>query len=152
KQHCTFCGLNGSGMAFRSRPPAVVQQELTAAVRRQRTLDVLTVDNIMDQRYFSTLLPALAETGWDLRPHYELKANLQPEQLETLRRAGVWHVQPGIESLSSRVLGLMRKGITGCRNVETLREGAEQGLTVAWNWLYGFPGETAADYGAVLEQ
>src|SRR4030095_16127246 len=28
KSHCTFCGLNGSSMAFRSKSPARVVQEL----------------------------------------------------------------------------------------------------------------------------
>ncbi len=152
KHQCTFCGLNGASIAFRSKPPAAVLQELEAAVRRYQALDVIMVDNIMDMRYFATLLPALAASDWDLRLHYEVKSNLTAEQTRLLREAHVWHVQPGIESLSTRVLQLMREGVSGCQNVETLRDCEEQNLTVSWNYLYGFPGEAESDYRPVLDQ
>jgi hypothetical protein len=62
------------------------------------------------------------------------------------------HIQPGIESLSSRVLDLMTKGVTGARNVRTLRECENHSLTCSWNLLYGFPGERAEDYAPVIDQ
>ncbi|MCE0447112.1 hypothetical protein LT493_30020 [Streptomyces tricolor] len=62
------------------------------------------------------------------------------------------HIQPGIESLGSRVLDLMDKGVTGARNVRTLRECENHAPTCSWNLLYGFPGECAEDYAPVIEQ
>jgi ribosomal peptide maturation radical SAM protein 1 len=152
KNHCTFCGLNGTAMTFRAKAPAAVVEELTGLVRRHQTLDVIMVDNIIDNRYFRDVLPSVAALDWDLRVHYEVKSNLRPDEIEALRRAGVTHVQPGIESLVSPVLKLMDKGVTGVRNVRTLRDCESAGLTVSWNWLYGFPGERLADYLAVLGQ
>ncbi|MFD7658193.1 RiPP maturation radical SAM C-methyltransferase [Actinosynnema sp. NPDC059797] len=150
--HCTFCGLNGTLMEFRSKSPDRVLDELAHLVSRHQVLDVITVDNIIDNNYFRTVLPRIAEQGWDLRVHYELKSNLKPAEVEVLRRAGVAHVQPGIESLVSPVLKLMDKGVSGLRNVRTLRDCESHGLTVSWNWLYGFPGETAAEYADVVRQ
>jgi ribosomal peptide maturation radical SAM protein 1 len=150
--HCTFCGLNGSLMEFRSKAPDRVLDELSYLVSRHQVLDVITVDNIIDSAYYRTVLPRIAELDWDLRVHYELKSNLKPTEIEALRAAGVAHVQPGIESLSSPVLKLMDKGVSGLRNVRTLRDCESACLTVSWNWLYGFPGETAADYAEVLRQ
>ena len=152
KHHCKFCGLNGSGMKFRSKRPERVWEELSALVRRHRVLDVAMVDNILDYRYFDTLLPHIVGSDWDLRIHYEIKANLSPAKMELLRRARITHIQPGIESLSSNVLRLMDKGVSGPQNVATLREAANEGLTVSWNYLYGFPGEAAADYEDVIRQ
>jgi ribosomal peptide maturation radical SAM protein 1 len=152
KHHCKFCGLNGSGMVFRSKHPDRVWDDLAHLVERHQTLDVVMVDNILDHRYFHSLLPRIAASDWDLRIHYEIKANLKPEQMRMLREARITHVQPGIESLSSRVLGLMDKGVSGPQNVATIREGQNQGLTVSWNHLYGFPGETDADYRSVIAQ
>ncbi|WBB56661.1 RiPP maturation radical SAM C-methyltransferase [Verrucosispora sp. WMMD573] len=152
KHHCTFCGLNGTGMQFRAKPPQTVIEELTSLVRRHQTLDAIMVDNIIDNRYFRELLPSVAALDWDLRIHYEVKSNLRPDEIAVLRQAGVTHVQPGIESLVSPVLKLMDKGVTGVRNVRTLRDCEAASLTVSWNWLYGFPTESTADYEAVLRQ
>ncbi|EPH41840.1 RiPP maturation radical SAM C-methyltransferase [Streptomyces aurantiacus] len=152
KHHCTFCGLNGSSMQFRSKNPSVFFDELTELARRHRVLDMYVVDNILDMNYLKSLLPRITESGYDLRLQYEIKSNMRRHQLEILAEAGVIHVQPGIESLNSRVLGLMDKGVTGCLNVRMLRDASAVGLSVAWNYLYGFPGEEAADYDEVIEQ
>ncbi|MFD5464649.1 RiPP maturation radical SAM C-methyltransferase [Kitasatospora sp. NPDC127059] len=152
KHHCTFCGLNGSAIAFRSKDADAVWQEVSDLVERHRILDLVMVDNIMDMGYFGDLLPRMAASGWDLRVHYEVKSNLRPDQLDLLAAAGVVHIQPGIESLNARVLDLMDKGVGGARNVRLLRDCHERGLTVSWNYLYGFPGERDADYRAVIDQ
>jgi ribosomal peptide maturation radical SAM protein 1 len=152
KHQCTFCGLNGSSIAFRSRPAERFGADLGHLVKRHRILDVITVDNIMDMSYFRDLLPGLAASGWDLRIHYEVKANLRADQLRLLADAGVHCVQPGVESLSTRVLELMDKGTTATVNVRLLRDCEAEGITVSWNHLCGFPGETDADYLPVIEQ
>jgi hypothetical protein len=76
---------------------------------------------------------------------YAVKANLTREQLRTMREGGVVRIQPGIESLSSRVLGLMRKGVRASQNVNFLRWSRFYGIGVAWNLIYGFPKESADD-------
>ncbi|MDG4765939.1 RiPP maturation radical SAM C-methyltransferase [Solwaraspora sp. WMMD406] len=152
KHHCTFCGLNGTAMTFRAKSPARVVDELTDLIGRHQTLDVIMVDNIIDNRYYSDFLPRIAALDLDLRLHYEVKSNLRPAEITALRSAGVAHVQPGIESLVSPVLKLMDKGVSGIHNVRTLRDCESASLTVSWNWLYGFPGERLADYEAVLRQ
>jgi hypothetical protein len=40
----------------------------------------------------------------------------------------------------------MRKGTTGLKNIELLKWCREYGVKPVWNLLYGFPGETEADY------
>ncbi len=148
KQHCTFCGLNGHTMTFRSKSPERALSELRGQLRWGRRF--LVVDNILDYRYFRTFLPELASQGIGASFHYEIKANLQPWQVDVLRAAGVDHVQPGIESLSTPILELMRKGTTRLQNLLTLRLCREAGIEVAWNLLFGFPGEDAAEYAEVL--
>ncbi|MEV7470953.1 RiPP maturation radical SAM C-methyltransferase [Streptomyces kronopolitis] len=152
KHHCTFCGLNGSFMQFRSKSPETFYEEIMEMARRHRVLDMYLVDNILDMGYLTTVLPRIIDSGYDLRMHIEIKANMRRAQLRTLAEAGMIYVQPGIESLNSRVLDLMDKGVSGCQNVRMLRDGAETGLSVSWNYLHGFPGETAADYEPVIAQ
>ena len=152
KHHCTFCGLNGASMMFRSKRPDQFIDDLVTLAKRHRILDVMIVDNILDMAYLDSLLPSLAEAEIDLRLMYEIKANLRYEQLEIISKGGVVCIQPGVESLSSKVLKLMDKGVSGCLNVRMLRDAESLGLTVIWAYLYGFPGETDEDYSKIIEQ
>jgi ribosomal peptide maturation radical SAM protein 1 len=148
KHHCTFCGLNGAAMDFRAKSPARVLAELAVQARRYRSFTFEAVDNILDPAHLRELLPALVETGASYTLFYEVKANLSREQLALLARAGVTAIQPGLESLSSHVLALMRKGVRAAQNVNVLRWAQHYGVHVEWNLLWGFPGETVADYAA----
>jgi ribosomal peptide maturation radical SAM protein 1 len=111
---------------------------------------VAVVDNILDMHYFKSMLPELAEHHRPIKLFYEVKANLSREQISLLKRAGVYRIQPGIESLSDRLLALMGKGTTALRNIQLLKWCKEYGIGVDWNLLYGFPGETQADYDEIL--
>ncbi|GHH42566.1 RiPP maturation radical SAM C-methyltransferase [Lentzea cavernae] len=146
KHHCTFCGLNGSTMRFRSKSPKHVLAELDEQSRRYRTFRFDAVDNILAPGYLKELLPALAERGRDYQIFYEVKANLTRPQVKALAAAGVTRLQPGLESLSSHVLSLMDKGVRASQNVNLLRWARYYGISVGWNVLWGFPGETGQDY------
>ncbi|MET8976333.1 RiPP maturation radical SAM C-methyltransferase [Streptomyces sp. NPDC004539] len=151
KHHCTFCGLNGSTMGFRSKSSSRVRRELAELAKAYGSLRFEAVDNILDMKYFGDLLPELREEGYDYQFFYEVKSNLTRERIKALRDSGIVHVQPGIESLDSRILKLMRKGITGLQNVNMLRWGMYYGIDIAWNIIWGFPGEEAAFYADQLE-
>jgi ribosomal peptide maturation radical SAM protein 1 len=146
KHHCTFCGLNNLGMAYRSKSPERVHAELRRQSARYQIVNFEAVDNILDMRYLEALCRPLIDERVDYRLFYEVKSNLKREQLRTLSRAGVNVIQPGIESLSTHVLKLMRKGATMLQNVRVLKWGHYYGINVAWNLLTGFPGETVKDY------
>ncbi len=150
KSHCTFCGLNGGAMAFRSKSQRRALDELRYLVERWRVEMVEAVDNILDMKYFTELLPELARAGLGAQIFYEVKANLTRRHLRLLKDAGVHRIQPGIESLNDHVLSLMRKGTTGLRNIQLLKWCKEYEITVEWNLLYGFPGETLEDYAETL--
>ncbi|GAA1949580.1 RiPP maturation radical SAM C-methyltransferase [Kitasatospora viridis] len=152
KHTCTFCGLNQLTIGFRSRPAEQVLAHLREMIERYRLLDVVAVDNILDMAYLKSLLPQLAAEDWDLHFYYEIKSNLREADVRLLRRAGLVQVQPGIENLSSRVLKIMEKGVHATQNVVLLRDCEENDITVDWNYLYGFPGESDEDYDEVLAQ
>ena len=146
KRHCTFCGLNGQSMAFRSKSAHRALAELEYLLATWGVELVEVVDNILDQHYFHDLLPKLAAKKHSVQIFYEVKANLTRSQVELLRDAGVNRIQPGVESLSDHVLRLMRKGTTGLRNIQLLKWCKEYNISADWNLLYGFPGETREDY------
>jgi ribosomal peptide maturation radical SAM protein 1 len=150
KRHCTFCGLNGQTMTFRSKAPDRVIDELRE-LQRYGVPFIYTVDNIFDHRYFETLLPRLAREPFDHTIFYETKANLTRAQVAALADARIRMIQPGIETLSTPVLELMRKGVSAYQNVRLLKWAAEMGVGVTWTLLYGFPGEKPEDYRAMAE-
>jgi ribosomal peptide maturation radical SAM protein 1 len=146
KHHCTFCGLNGTTMRYRSKSPERVIDELAHQARKYRSCRFEAVDNILDMAYLKQLFPALVEDDAGYEFFYEVKANLSREQLRLLAQAGVTRIQPGLESLSSHVLSLMRKGTRASQNVNLLRWARYYDIDVAWNILWGFPSETESDY------
>lgn len=145
---CTFCGVNGPLLTFRSKSPARVMEELTYT-KDTYGVDVLFADTILDRNYFKTLLPDLAKKmpgtvlGWDVT------ANLNRDEIALLARAGLTTLVPGIESLSDSILKLIRKGTTSLQNIQTLKWSRQFGMTVLWNLLFGFPGEDPAEYNAM---
>ncbi len=146
KHHCTFCGLNAATMQFRSKSPQRVLAELVQQARRYRSFHFEAVNNVLDVAYLKNLFPVLSASETDYEFFYEVKANLSREQLRLMARAGVTYIQPGLESLSSHVLRLMRKGVRAAQNVNLLRWCRYYGIRVSWNLLWGFPGETERDY------
>jgi ribosomal peptide maturation radical SAM protein 1 len=150
KHHCTFCGLNGEGMAFREKSPERVFADLAALARAHGTARFCMTDNIMPRGYFKTLLPRLAASPSPVELFYEQKANLSLDDVLTLKRAGVHSIQPGIEALSSALLRRMDKGVLARQNLVLLRDARAAGLDLQWNLLWGFPGDLAEDYEATL--
>lgn len=150
KHHCTFCGLNGFGMTFRSKSQPRVLEEIEQMSTRYGVDKFMVVDNILDSRYFQTLLPALSVAG-DKRFFYEVKANLKRGQVELLSSAGVRWIQPGIEALSDELLVLIKKGTTTWQNVQLLKWARAQGIWVIWNHLYGAPGDQLAWYDEIAD-
>ena len=151
RAHCTFCGLNGSTMSYRAMRPEralALIERLFEHVPRVRRFSC--VDNIMPRSYPREVFSRLAAPpGASL--FYEVKADLDEEELRWLARAGVDAVQPGIEALSTSTLKLMRKGTTSVRNVKFLKLCRTCGVFPAWNLLVGFPGEGEEVFARYVE-
>ena len=141
RSHCTFCGLNGGSMRYRSKPATAVLDEIEELHARYGTINFQAVDNILDMRYFESVLPILAQRKPAFRLFYETKSNLKRSHIQQLSGAGVRWILPGIESLNSNVLKLMGKGVTAVQNVQLLKHARQFGVQLAWTHLFGFPGE-----------
>jgi ribosomal peptide maturation radical SAM protein 1 len=144
KHHCTFCGLNGVSMKYRSKTAQAVLAEITDQSTKWGISNFQAVDNIMDMSHIEDVFSKLSHERH--RFFYEVKSNLSSQQLHALARGGVSWVQPGIESLNDDILKLMKKGVTGATNIRFLRSCEESGVIPLWNFLTGFPGEEAEHY------
>src|SRR3954470_1848766 len=148
KQHCTFCGLNGSTMSYRSKSPQRALDEIEELARKYGKV-FHVADNIMDMKYLDTVVPELMQRDAGYKFYFEVKVNLKKEHLRKLGLAGMAHLQPCIENLSTSVLKLMRKGCTFLQNVQFLKWTRQFEIEGIWNFLYGFPGEDRNAYRRV---
>ncbi|HVF55877.1 MAG TPA: RiPP maturation radical SAM C-methyltransferase [Pyrinomonadaceae bacterium] len=151
KNHCTFCGLNRSGMDFRAKDAENVLEQLETLSRRYGILDFNAIDNIISPEYVDKLFGRLAEANTDIRIHYEVRPSLSRAQLKLMRQGGLFSIQPGVESLSTHVLKLMKKHTTGVRNLELIKWATYYGINNLYNILLRFPGETLEDYQVQCE-
>ena len=148
KAHCTFCGLNGAGMSYRTKPENEVRDAMAYYLERYPARKLHAADNLIAMQAFRDFLPALksAPMAGDTEIFFHVKSNFNRRQLELLRDAGVTDVGPGIESLNSHLLELMRKGVSALQNVYFLKLCRELELKPRWTNLIRVPGEVEADY------
>ncbi|ALI36866.1 Ribosomal protein S12 methylthiotransferase RimO [Candidatus Nitrosocosmicus oleophilus] len=146
KHQCTFCGLNGATMNFRSKSVQRCLTEIKYLKRKYDIKNIYVVDNILDLRYINSLFPELEKEEIGVQFFYETKSNLSKQQLIQMKNTGVNYLQPGIESLSDKILKIMEKGVTGLQNIQLLKWCRELNINAYWNLLYGFPEEPYDEY------
>lgn len=148
KSHCRFCGLNGEGMAFRPKGGSQISDMLADLAGRHKVSQFYASDNNLPMAAFDDLIPKLIGRPpcEGARVFYSLKSNLKRRHLEMLARAGIVDIGPGIESLSTELLELMRKGVRGIDNVCFLKGCRNFSIRPRWNNLVRIPGESESAY------
>lgn len=152
KNKCTFCSRNNSSLRFRSKSPQKVLEELKDIKDAYPGVYVAMADNIMPYTYYTELLPLLGEKEKypSICLHY-MKANLKLQDLIHLKKARVLQIVPGIETLSTGLLGLLNKGVTARDNLQLLRNARSVGVHLLWFMLWGAPGDKVDYYQDILE-
>ncbi|MCX6997768.1 MAG: RiPP maturation radical SAM C-methyltransferase [Kiritimatiellaeota bacterium] len=150
RQRCAFCGLNGPALRFRAmRAERAIAQIRALFAYAPRCVFLESVDTILPKNYLADVLPALHPPP-GLKVQYEVRPLLGEAELQTLCAAGVTVLQPGIESLATATLKLMRKGTTAFQNLRFLKACSKFPLEVGWNLLIYSPGESEATYARYL--
>jgi ribosomal peptide maturation radical SAM protein 1 len=152
KNHCTFCGLNSTGLTFRSKSPARVRDLLNNLARKYPVRRLAASDNCMPIDFFKGLWPEFVGSDFSRNRlvFYEVKPNLGRSELRLLSEAGVRYLQPGVETLSTNLLKCMRKGFTGLTHVYFLKLCRLFGIWPFWYFLVGIPGERREDYRHII--
>jgi len=150
RAHCTFCGLNGTIMSYKAMPVERAIGQFHHLFRySDRCKHFQATDNIMPKEYIREVFGRITPPD-DISIFYEVKADLTKEDMAILAKARVTEIQPGIESLSTSTLKLMKKGTTAFQNIKFLKNCLTYHISPAWNLLIGFPGETAEVYRKYL--
>jgi ribosomal peptide maturation radical SAM protein 1 len=146
RSHCTFCGLNGLGMGYRSMAPEIAVRQFERLLELAPWCESFAcTDNIMPKSYPKEVFPHL-RTPPGVTFFYEIKLPISNKDLESMAAAGVTALQPGIEAMATSTLKLMRKGTTAFLNIQFLKNCVRYGLNPSWNLLIGFPGEAEGVY------
>ena len=141
RAHCTFCGLNGTTMGYRAMRPDLALKQFDSLFQfAPKVARLDAVDNILPKNYISDVLPYV-KTPDSVSMFYEVKADLSETDMQVLAQARVKFIQPGIESLATSTLKLMKKGTSAFRNICLLKFCAVYEIEPGWNLLIGFPGE-----------
>jgi magnesium-protoporphyrin IX monomethyl ester (oxidative) cyclase len=148
KCQCTFCGIPPNAIAYRSKSADRVLAEIKGFAKQYRFRYFCSADDDLDKKHIDTVFGRLGKFR-SIPPFIcKVRVDLTRNELRTLKAGGVKILGPGIESFSTAVLRLMRKGTTGLRNIQLLRWCEEIGIKTRGTWriLYGFPGEPIAEY------
>lgn len=156
KHLCSFCGLNAETLTYRSKTAKRVMREIDAFCQRwDPEHGIQAVDNIFDMRYFEELVPLLIDYQRQrtipLPIFFEIKSNLKYKHLCLLKSAGIFSLQPGIESFSDHILKLMDKGANAVQQISFIKWSNQVGVTSTYNILTRNPGETLEDYQEMTE-
>lgn len=149
KNHCTFCGCNGVEMNFTAKSNERVVSEIRTLWDRYGR-NLFATDTIMSREHLRTVMVDLGKFEKNPALFYEVKSNMAETDIVALKRANATTLQPGIESLSTHLLTLLKKGVTTIRNLALLKYCRERGVNVLWNLLCAIPGEKSEDYDQQL--
>lgn len=151
RRRCLFCGGLGPRGKYRSKSASRVKEELSHLASFCAFDSMYPTDNIFPKDPSDSFLfdADPAETR-NARVLHEMKPVVPLEALLRLKKGGLRCVQPGIETFSDRLLTILGKGTTAAGNIRFLRDCRSAGIKVAWNLLYGIPGEVENDYEEMM--
>jgi ribosomal peptide maturation radical SAM protein 1 len=142
---CSFCGMDDHERVYRAKSPGRVLSEIQEITLAWPARLIHLADTVVPATLIDVVVPALAQEGRRARLFLEVRPEITREQLRSIADARAC-IQPGIESLNDRILGLMHKGSRALENIRLLKWCKELEVEVYWNLLYAVPGERLDDY------
>ena len=149
---CTFCANYVTGRRFRYRSDACVVNELNSVHAHSGSTFVPFWDDALTAKIPRTV--ALCEAierdiQFPLTFSAITRANMvTPALLRSMKRAGLVHVNFGVESGDDEILRIIKKGVDTRQVVRALEWAKAEGLATACNFMLGF----AEDSPASLER
>ena len=145
---CSFCANHVTGRRFRHRSAAAVVDELNALHARNGASFLPFWDDAFTAKIPRTLALCQAiERGirFPLRFSAITRANMvTPQLLRAMKRAGLVHVNFGVESGDDEILRIIKKGVDTAQVLRALEWAKAEGLQTACNFMLGFPEDSPA--------
>ncbi len=149
KHKCKFCGRSEDNLTFRLKTLDQATAEFIYLAERHGVSEFFCVDPCVAEKLIARLGEETAARGHQFHTWCQGRVGLDEAIVRRLE-GFVQTMFLGIESLSTPVLTLMRKGQTAIDCIRVLRYGAESGIRFTWNFLFGFPFEKEEHYQRVI--
>jgi radical SAM superfamily enzyme YgiQ (UPF0313 family) len=153
--HCAYCYNTvfnkGRGWKGLSAKRVIDQIEYLVNNYNIKFINFLEDNFTVDLRRVHEICDLLIERGNPVRWECESRVGLDKKTLKKMKIAGCEYIGFGVESGSSRILELIKKGIRLEEVIETFRFCREVGIKPMIYIMYGFPTETIADVRANLK-
>lgn len=153
-RRCSFCSEPGNWQAHRVRDPLDVIDEMEAGAARTGLREFHFHDDQINgslpvlDRFCATLLERGHAFRWE---SFCGPQGLTPERLERMRRAGCIRLKMGVQSFSPDVLHRMRRRADPAELRAAIVDTARAGISMHYDLLTCFPGETEDDHRKNLE-
>ena len=147
KVQCTFCGLNSHDLSFKMMKNEIAIDYIGEHIKKySNDIEIVNfVDNSMPKNYLEKVFPKI-EIPEHISFFCEIRPDFEDEEIELFIKNKIFCVQPGIESLYTPVLKLMKKGTTLINNIRLLKQFKIHDIHCLWNLLIGFPEEPEEVY------
>ncbi len=152
---CVFCIEQAIWERFRYRTAPNVYAELKQGVTRWGATKFEFNDSLFNGhiRVLEELCDLVIADGMRISWGGQgvIRAEMSPRVLAKLKRAGCGFITYGFESASQRILDLMKKNVDMSVAARVVRDTHEAGIGQKLNLMFGFPGETEADFQQTLD-
>lgn len=151
--YCDFVELYGASRAFRARTAEAVVDEIAwqkAATGATRfTLITEAISPGFSRRFAALLIERGLAIRWNSFAMVDHR--FRPDDLALMARSGCEHLVIGLETMTDRVLRLVRKAATQESNLTFLRDAAGAGIRLYVNLIPDLPSTTYAEAMAALD-
>jgi hypothetical protein len=152
---CVFCIEQKIWERFRYRSAANVFAEIVHDVERWGAARFEINDSLFNghMRVLEELCDLVIAAGLRISWGGQgvIRKEMSPRVLAKLKQAGCGFITYGFESASQRVLDAMKKNVDMSVAAQVIRDTHSAGIGQKLNLMFGFPGETEADFQATLD-
>lgn len=152
--NCIFCSSPTMwSKRVRRRTPQSVIKEIKHLYKEYGVNDLFFMDDTFTinkkwvMKFCDELIQSKVGTSWRCLGRVD---TVDCDLLATMKKAGCYHINYGIESGSQKTHKTIRKGITVEQAAEAIKLTKEAGLFVGADFIIGFPDETEEDMEQTL--
>jgi len=145
---CIFCDKSVFGSKPRMHSVGRVMSEIEGIVCDEKVNSIIIYDDLftLSSERVIEICREIVQRGMDVRWKCEGRVDkVDPEMLDWMRRAGAKVLAYGIETVSEKGLGFLRKGVRPDKSAAAIRLTRKAGIDTLGYFILGIPGERWED-------
>jgi anaerobic magnesium-protoporphyrin IX monomethyl ester cyclase len=155
-RNCVFCSDSVISSPYRRRSSTNIVNEMRERIRQNSRINSFRLTDIAlnaDLAFINELCDNIIAAGLNIRWYgqAQIKQDMDESLFLKMKKAGCSQLSLGVESFSSRVLSMMRKGYSSEEASRFLKASKAAGIENNVLLIVGFPGESDADFNDTLE-